>query len=858
MTSINLKKSTCRSDMINLRFAVPLLALLLIAAPSPSQASDTLHFISANRTSEKHVYKFAGYFNYNGDVDLGGDRKSMSRVGFYDDVTYYPASGFAVQVMTMVGEYTDTVTSDWGCTDDPWLNSQAKCTQEKSSTSFSYSMYLYQYCPGGEHGHWCLAGLGLVPQAVAKLMRNGPPAPSVSGVKFTHHAPVKVTLHYAANSANHFYVDEWYCPPGKDEAPNYVPNGDSASFPGGACQDSRRGPLDLTNSASTASFGIGEPAGQPKNGTWYVRARLDSASYGGSLWGHWHRTAVQLPMHFKDAPNNKPAPTILAPKEDYVWSEPNAQFAIKVKPNITGKNTDTRLYDFEWQRQRYVTEANAAAYLKLHKGGFPTPSGALEAMHPWTDVDHLILDSDPAALTGAVVSYERMRPHSVEYSYRYRVRVRVNNSNWSPWRDFVVEETLPKSSGFRRSASGLESMPTQPPDIAAPTENQVFEEAIGVHNQYAKIEIHNNIKNPKLDYWRLQWEWKRAMYYTKANNDMYYCKYGQPKKGEFPRQTGVVPPLQVWDEFDNTTDSSTVYPQPDSVRNFDVGAGAPSSTLFSYLYQFRVRAQRVSPEAYGPWSPWRSFIVERKGFNKCTAVRTESKPHIGGIGIRVSGQTQQQSGQHSQQRALRPSNVRIGSAVPHTLALHQPAPAMHTMSGSLNSSNAPRRYARTGLRSAGISSLTAPQLRVVSHTGTVEPSCANLGGFITIRETVINDGGPLAAGRAKLYVKETGGAHIGSRAVAVPALAHGATATFALRAGTQESYRGKVPGRHTLPVVLVVNGKATTTDVVEALRPGMCQVRQRAPHPSSARIGVKLNPQPEPPSAPRELTIPHR
>jgi hypothetical protein len=857
MTSKNLKKSTCRSDMINLRFGVPLLALLLIAAPSPSQASDTLHFISAKRTSEKHVYKFAGYFNYNGDIDSGGDRKSMSRVGFYDDVTYYPASGFAVQVMTMTGGYTDTVTSDWGCTDDPWLNPQAKCTQEKSSTSFSYSMYLYQYCPGGEHGHWCLAGLGLVPQAVVKLMRHGPPAPSVSGVKFTHQAPVKATLHYAANSADHFQVDEWYCPPGKDEAPNYIPNGDSASFPGGACQDSKRGPLSLTKSANTASFGIGQPAGQPKNGTWYVRARLDSASYGTSLWGHWHRTAVQLPMHFKDAPNNKPAPTIVAPAEGHVFSEPNAQVALELKSNVAPENDNAWYYDIEWQRQRYVTEANAKVYDALHKGGFPSQIGALEAMHPWSLNSRVRVQASTATVNSLMqLDYQEARPRSVEFSYRYRVRARDDGSNWSPWRYFIVEETLPNSSGFRRSASALEPMPTQSPDILSPSEDQVFAEAVGAPNKYVRIEVRPNVKNPKPDHWRVRLEWKRAEYYTKANNDMYYCKYGQPKKNGFSRQTGVVSAPTVWDEI--MTPTSGWLNSDNSMWDPQFGTFAPNSTMYSYLYKFRVRAQRISPEAYGPWSPWRSFIVENTGFNQCTAVKTKGKPRIGGIGIHVSGQTQQQSGQHSQQRALRPSTMRIGSAVPHTLALQQPAPVMHTMSGSLNPSNAPRRYARTGLGGARASARSAPHLRVVSHTETVDRSCANLARFITIRETVMNDGGPLAAGRARLYVKETGGAHLSSRAVPVPALAHGAMRTLTVKAGTGEAYRAKVPGPHTLPVVLVVNGKATATNVVEGLRPNLCQVHRRTVHPLRRMPSVKLNPQPEPPSAPRTLAIPHR
>jgi hypothetical protein len=82
--------------------------------------------------------------------------------------------------------------------------------------------------------------------------------------------------------------------------------------------------------------------------------------------------------------------------------------------------------------------------------------------------------------------------------------------------------------------------------------------------------------------------------------------------------------------------------------------------------------------------------------------------------------------------------------------------------------------------------------------------------------------------------------------------------TLTIRAGTRESYRGKVPGRHVLPVFVVVNGKTVRTNVVEGLRPNMCQVHRRAAHPLRRMPSVKLNPQPEPPSAPRRLAIPHR
>lgn len=839
------------------RAAFVCLALAMSCVAESAVAANTLHLTGTHRTAAEHDYEFSGHYDTVEEGNYAAERIHLAVKGKY-------VKGVATETLTIFApKGQGTYSGSWSCAKDPWLNPTVSCISvapQAAVGSIPFELvqrgYFETLCKSYPDGY-CFLSRKLVPAGVAKLMRDGPPAPSVSGVKFTHHAPVKMTLHYAAKRAEHFYLDEWYCPPGKDEAPGDVPNGDSTSFPGGACQDSKSGPRSLSKGANTTTFGIGKPAGQPKNGTWYVRASLNSASYGRGLWGHWHRTVVQLPMHFKDAPNNKPAPDIVAPAEDYVWSEPSTHVVLKLKSNITGKNITRWSYDIQWQRQRYVTKANAQAYDALHKGGFPSRIGALEDMHPWSVNNNLAVDSNPVSLNSlSQLNYQEMRSRSVEFSYRYRVRARDDKSNWSPWRYFIVEESVPKSSGFRRSSSLPESLPTQPPEILSPAENQIIAAAAGATNKYIKFSVRSHVKNPKADHWRMQLEWKRAIYHTKANNDMYYCKYGRPKKNEFPRRTGVVPPLKVWDDL--WTPTSAILGSGDSMWDPEFRTYSPGSTLFSYLYEFRVRVQRVSPEAYGPWSPWRSFVVENTAFNKCTAVSTKGKPAMGGIGIHVSGQTQQQSGQHTQQRALRPSAVRIGSAVKHTLALHQPAPPMHTMSGSLNSPKAPAHRGGTPLRGPRISLRSAPHLRVLNHVATADPSCANLARFITIHETVTNDGGPLAAGRAKLYVKETGGAHISSRAVPVPALAHGAIATLTLRAGTRERYRAKVPGQHTLPVFVVVNGKTMRTNVVEGLRPNLCQVHRRAAHPLRSTPGVKLNPQPEPPSAPRRLAIPHR
>jgi hypothetical protein len=448
--------------MIKLRIGILLLALLLIAAPSPSQASDTLHLISAKRTAKKHVYKFGGYFNYNGDVDSGGDRKSMSRVGFYDDVTYYPSSGLAVQTMTMDGEYKDTVISDWGCTDDPWLNPNAKCTQERYKAFFSYSMYLYQYCPGGEHGHWCLAGLGLVPKNIVPWMRRGPPTPKTSGpAHATDQDHVRLTANYAKGAANRVWVQQWYCPPGKDGPPTNTPS-DITPF-GGACKSTVVSkPLKTSPSSTHTSFKMAYPHAKPKAGTWYVRTRLGSDNYGNGVWGDWHKTvvaAVHLERgrpHVSLNPETKikgfPAPRIMAPREGQVLHG-NIEYGISLARHAP--YSDWSCCSIQWKRAVVVTKENNA-YAKPGQTAFPTPPT------PWQGpgLGHTARENSPIFDGG--FPYAQLTPRSHTFGYRYWFRVREkylpnqHEGPWSAWRSFIVQKPVPPRTINR---SGMQMRP---------------------------------------------------------------------------------------------------------------------------------------------------------------------------------------------------------------------------------------------------------------------------------------------------------------------------------------------------------------------------------------------------------------
>lgn len=290
--------------------------------------------------------------------------------------------------------------------------------------------------------------------------------------------------------------------------------------------------------------------------------------------------------------------------------------------------------------------------------------------------------------------------------------------------------------------------------------------------------------------------------------------------------------------------------------------------------RWRVRAQVASP-IKGTVGDWREFtILGPTGistFHNGAGAVSGKAPSKHFSGQQFGQQSNQQSSQNTkirlgtkighgtaaqarlpavQQHAVSHNKVRLGGRLNSKLALEHQAPAMHTMSGHLNSNGAPKRSARAGSATAHRTPIVVPLLKLQTTNERVDPACANLAKFITLSETVTNEGGPLAAGRAHLVVKEAGGAYIHSQSVPVPALAHGASKTVILRAGTQGAYRGKIPGRHVLSVDMLVNGRTTTTSkLTQSFRPGMCRVQHVGlPRHTDMKMRIKLNPQPEPPS----------
>lgn len=443
--------------MIKLRIGIPLLALLLVAAPGLPQAA-TLQFVKVKSTGAKHEYTFHGQFNY--DFDKIAETVRMDIEGSYDG-----SSALAKEVDTFYGRHGKEIfTTVWKCSDDPWLNTKSSCSQVTSSEATSTGgYYMGTFCPGYFEGHWCLAGRGLVPQSIASLMRQGPPAPKVSGpTQAASNHDVTLRALYSKGVANRLWIQQWYCPPGKDGAPTDTPT-DTEPF-GGACTSTVHGPLNIPKEdVAGIAFPMAYPKNSPKIGFWYVRTRISSDNYGDSVWGHWHRTVVSTSatskpvgtrgLHANRGPVNttinmkniikgaKP-PVITAPAEGQVFHGDPINISGSVGPH--SPYSEWTCCFFQWKRAVVVTQENNA-YAQAHTPGhsaFPTPPT------PWTGQgffsnDALGVKESGPSFHGRFL-YNDVRPHDHTFGYRYMFRVREEYYDqygpWSPWHSFDVQE----------------------------------------------------------------------------------------------------------------------------------------------------------------------------------------------------------------------------------------------------------------------------------------------------------------------------------------------------------------------------------------------------------------------------------
>ncbi len=122
--------------------------------------------------------------------------------------------------------------------------------------------------------------------------------------------------------------------------------------------------------------------------------------------------------------------------------------------------------------------------------------------------------------------------------------------------------------------------------------------------------------------------------------------------------------------------------------------------------------------------------------------------------------------------------------------------------------------------------ITLPNLEFVGYQpGLPNNNCADLRKLMVIlRATVVNSGGPLSAHRAKIYLRETNGAHLYSPEIPIPPLVPDGQVNIVIPVGTTEAYRGKLPGVHHLNSYLVEDGKVTKSiDVSFGFPKGYCQ-----------------------------------
>jgi hypothetical protein len=100
-----------------------------------------------------------------------------------------------------------------------------------------------------------------------------------------------------------------------------------------------------------------------------------------------------------------------------------------------------------------------------------------------------------------------------------------------------------------------------------------------------------------------------------------------------------------------------------------------------------------------------------------------------------------------------------------------------------------------------LAAIAKPNLAVVSHQAILEPNCQNPKPALTAKLTIRNNGGPLSANKGTVYVKEFGGANLGSAGVPLPALGPGQQQTLSLPIITLQPY-SSLAGQHKIQVIL--------------------------------------------------------
>jgi hypothetical protein len=554
-----------------------------------------------------------------------------------------------------------------------------------------------------------------------------------------------------------FQWQSWYCEPGKGGAPSNITI-DESPWPGTGCTSPvvRGGLLSTGNSVATIRFDVTQP------GAWYVRARLLSRQSGNGPWGNWHRTDVHL---------QQPGALLARPVIDwpYYGTEIIGKgVSLALNPGTGREDDDNWEYQLDWQRARVTTEFNNA-YVRSHTAPGQVMESAMSSMRePWNDPKRPTTVSGFPVTMLADLTFDIVRPHSHKFGYRYWVRAREHDlptdtySPWSGWDSFTIQEApgtplSPVSPGKPDyTIKGL-----KPPIVQAPKQNRIFV------NQGVVIEVSPTLKHTDYSRWEYAFEWKREDYNTVANNAYakrtYLKKYPNSSSSYFPPTLGRNSSLQPWL---SPARLRTMPENSGTTGGFQVvGSKAPTMSVHlnfstlrskrkdaSYLYQFRVREYSRDSNAYGPWSPWRGFIVQER-------IGPSPLRQIGHKGMVFSGLSH----------------------------MSLPKSSGHKGMGLSRPSRPP--------------SLAKPKLTIQYAIASSTKAC-DPNRLLKMNVVIRNGGGPLLAHTRFAYVRavESGGAHLASPHVSLPAIPAQKTWRGVLAIGTRKSFFPKLPGRHTLLV----------------------------------------------------------
>ncbi len=285
-------------------------------------------------------------------------------------------------------------------------------------------------------------------------------------------------------------------------------------------------------------------------------------------------------------------------------------------------------------------------FYKMHSVGLPKQSG-----HANIDMNDS-LEYEYETETAAKAEYEQW----IQGTTYVRARLLLlsnGKAKVGPWCDW--HRTVIGHNRIHRRASGggvfadrthipaaVAMRGLKPPVITAPKPGQIL--------RTGTLALHISLpKHTRYSRWRCcDYQMDRAKIVTKENND-YVASHTAPgatPEGAFPTPREL---LEADDLLRTETGASLVW------DFWPVSKFSPHSHKFGYRYWVRVREHYAPDHAPGPWSAWRSFVVQ--------------EPAASGLPMRRlpgSAQSQQKSGQHSRsQRRAAPRRAAPAVQEPH-------------------------------------------------------------------------------------------------------------------------------------------------------------------------------------------------